>query len=107
MRSSHHRLSRYGPLVVWATLIFIGSSSALSGTNTSVVLRPLLWLFPLVNSAYVVVVRYRAHRPLLKGDRSHLYDALRARYGLTRTLTVCWVVAALGSLFAALLARVI
>ncbi len=51
MQSSHHRLSRYGPLVVWAALIFIGSSSVLSGSNTSVVLRPLLWLFPHASEA--------------------------------------------------------
>ena len=58
MRSSHHRLSRYGPLVVWATLIFIGSSSALSGTNTSVVLRPVLWLFPHASEGTLALIHF-------------------------------------------------
>ena len=40
------RLSRYGPLVVWALLIFIGSGSVLSAEHTSVVLQFVKWLFP-------------------------------------------------------------
>ena len=58
MQSSHHRLSRYGPLVVWAALIFIGSSSALSGTNTSLVLRPVIWLFPHVSEATLAALHF-------------------------------------------------
>ena len=55
---SKNRLSRYGPLVVWAALIFIGSSSALSGTNTSVVLRPVLWLFPHASEATLALIHF-------------------------------------------------
>jgi VanZ family protein len=40
------RLSRYGPLLVWALLIFIGSGSVLSAEHTSVVLRVFKWFFP-------------------------------------------------------------
>src|SRR5436305_11230350 len=58
MESSHHRLSRYGPLVVWATLIFIGSSSVLSASNTSLVLRPLLWLFPHASEATLSLIHF-------------------------------------------------
>src|SRR5713226_2623695 len=58
MRSSHQRLSRYGPLVVWAALIFIGSSSVLSGSNTAVVLRPVLWLFPHASEATLALVHF-------------------------------------------------
>lgn len=47
----HHRLSRYGPLVLWATLIFIGSSSVLSASNTSVFVRSVLWVFPQTSEA--------------------------------------------------------
>ena len=44
---SKNRLWRYGPVVVWAALIFIGSSSILSGSNTSTFLvQPMRWLFP-------------------------------------------------------------
>jgi VanZ family protein len=45
-RFSKSRLSRYGPLVVWAILIFLGSGSVLSSEHTSVVLRVIKWLFP-------------------------------------------------------------
>ncbi len=58
MRSSHHRLSRYGPLVVWAALIFIGSSSVLSASNTSIIVRPLLWLFPHASAATLALIHF-------------------------------------------------
>jgi VanZ family protein len=58
LTSSHHRLSRYGPLVVWAALIFIGSSSVLSGSNTSAVLRPVLWLFPHASEATLALIHF-------------------------------------------------
>ena len=44
--STRSRLVRYGPLVVWAILIFIGSSSALSSSNTSFIVRIVHYLFP-------------------------------------------------------------
>src|SRR5258708_11391439 len=56
--TTHHRLSRYGPLVVWAALIFIGSSSVLSGSNTAVVLRPVLWLFPHASEATLATIHF-------------------------------------------------
>jgi VanZ family protein len=46
------RLSRYGPLIIWAALIFIGSSNLLSSSNTSMFLvRPLHWLLPQAGDA--------------------------------------------------------
>ncbi len=46
-RRPQHRLSRYGPLIIWATLIFIGSGNLLSAPHTTLFLvRPLQWLFP-------------------------------------------------------------
>jgi VanZ family protein len=56
--TTHHRLSRYGPLVVWAALIFIGSSSVLSASHTSVVLRPVLWLFPHASEATLALIHF-------------------------------------------------
>ena len=51
-RQPHQRLSRYGPLIIWAALIFIGSSNLLSASNTSLFLaRPLHWLFPQASDA--------------------------------------------------------
>ena len=44
---SKKRFSRYGPLVLWATLIFVGSSDLLASSHTSAFLiRPLHLLFP-------------------------------------------------------------
>jgi UDP-GlcNAc:undecaprenyl-phosphate GlcNAc-1-phosphate transferase len=57
----------------------------------------LLWAFPFVNAAFVVIARVRARRNVLRGDRSHLYDALNRRLGLARTLVICWTIAGLGA----------
>jgi len=40
------RLMRYGPLVLWALLIFVGSGNVLSAQRTSVLLPFIKWLFP-------------------------------------------------------------
>ena len=59
MGSQHHRFSRYGPLVLWAGLIFIASTSLLSGSNTSTILRPaVLWLFPNTTEATLNLVHF-------------------------------------------------
>jgi VanZ family protein len=53
----HHRLWRYGPLIVWAALIFIGSSSILSGSNTSTFLvQPMRWLFPTASESTLQLI---------------------------------------------------
>src|SRR5229473_6717761 len=55
-RRQHHRLSRYGPLILWALLIFIGSTDLLSASNTGAVLvRPVLWLFPHASERTVAI----------------------------------------------------
>jgi len=43
---NRQRLWRYGPLIVWAALIFIGSSNVLSASNTSTLVRVVRWLIP-------------------------------------------------------------
>jgi len=43
---NRRRLWRYGPLIVWAALIFIGSSNVLSASNTSTLVRVVRWLIP-------------------------------------------------------------
>jgi VanZ family protein len=56
---SRNRLWRYGPLIIWATLIFIGSSDILSGSHTSTFLvRPLHWLFPAASDSTLGVVHF-------------------------------------------------
>src|SRR6266481_6992765 len=53
---SRHRLSRYGPLILWAALIFIGSTDLLSAANTGgVLVRPVLWLFPHASERTVAI----------------------------------------------------
>src|SRR5690349_15351891 len=49
----HGRLFRYGPLVIWALLIFIGSGSVLSAEHTSVVLSFVKWLFPSASPGFL------------------------------------------------------
>ena len=55
---SKNRLWRYGPLVVWAALIFVGSTSLLSGSHTAALVRPVLWLFPHVSEATLALVHF-------------------------------------------------
>jgi VanZ family protein len=51
------RLRRYGPVLIWAILIFIFSSGLLSGSNTSTIVRPLLqWVYPSIGEAGLVFV---------------------------------------------------
>src|SRR5689334_8437615 len=47
------RLSRYGPLVLWAILIFIGSGNVLSAEHTSILLPLVKWLFPSAGPAFL------------------------------------------------------
>jgi VanZ family protein len=50
-------LWRYGPPIVWATLIFIGSSDLLSGSHTGrFLLGPLHWLFPNARDETLAVI---------------------------------------------------
>jgi VanZ family protein len=58
-RRRHHRLARYGPLILWAALIFIGSTDLLSAANTGGVLaRPVLWLFPHLSETKLKIIQF-------------------------------------------------
>jgi len=53
------RLSRYGPLVIWAVLIFIGSSDLLSSSHTSgFIVRPLHLLFPGASEETLAIIHF-------------------------------------------------
>jgi VanZ family protein len=55
----HNRLARYGPLIVWAALIFIGSTDVLSAAHTGgVITRVLLWLFPNLSAGTLNLVHF-------------------------------------------------
>jgi VanZ family protein len=54
---SKKRLSRYGPVVLWAALIFIFSSGLFSGSNTSTIVRPLVqWVYPSISEGGLALV---------------------------------------------------
>ena len=55
---SKHRFWRYGPLIVWAALIFIGSGNVLSAANTSIVVRVAHWLFPQASDATLANIHF-------------------------------------------------
>ena len=52
------RVSRYGPLVAWAVLIFIGSSNLLSAEHTSIVLPIIKWLFPSASPQFLSTTHF-------------------------------------------------
>jgi VanZ family protein len=53
------RLWRYGPPIVWATLIFIGSSDLLSSSHTSsFIIQPLHALFPGASEATLAAIHF-------------------------------------------------
>jgi VanZ family protein len=57
--TSGNRLWRYGPLIVWAALIFIGSSDLLSSSHTSsFIVKPLRLLFPGVSDETLSFIHF-------------------------------------------------
>jgi len=57
--SFRNRLWRYGPLIIWATLIFLGSSDLLAASHTSAFLvRPLHWLFPNASDRTLAIIHF-------------------------------------------------
>jgi len=53
------RLWRYGPPIIWAALIFIGSSDLLSSSHTSsFIVRPLHALFPNASEATLAAIHF-------------------------------------------------
>jgi VanZ family protein len=62
-RRPKHRLSRYGPLILWAAVIFIGSTDLLSAANTGgVLVRPVLWLFPHASERTVAIYQFATRK---------------------------------------------
>lgn len=93
------RLWRYGPLLAWMAVIFLGSTGALSATNSGSVLKSLLlWVFPNVTDAGVAAI----HSVVRKAGHLTEYAILavlagRAFSGSTHEgLRRRWFAAALG-----------
>lgn len=58
LNSFYRRLWRYGPLIIWAALIFLGSTSLLSASNTGALVKPLLWFFPHASPATLAAIHF-------------------------------------------------
>ena len=59
MQSRHQRFWRYAPLIIWASLIFLGSTDLLSSSNTGGdLVRPVLWLFPHASERTVTIYQF-------------------------------------------------
>ena len=99
--TSQNRLWRYSPLVVWAALIFIGSSSILSGSNTSTFLvQPMRWLFPAASDSTLqlahLMIRKAGHLTeyailawlAARAFRTSSNDLLRRRWFLVALILV-------------------
>ena len=87
-RPSHSRLWRYGPLMIWAVLIFIGSSDLLSASHTSAFLiRPLRALFPSAGEATLAAIHF-ALRKLGHFTEYAILAWLAARALRTSSLTL-------------------
>jgi VanZ family protein len=56
--SNRRRLWRYGPVVVWAALIFIGSGNVLSASNTSRLIRVVRWLIPTASDEKLAIFHF-------------------------------------------------
>jgi VanZ family protein len=55
---NRRRLWRYGPLIIWAALIFIGSSNVLSASNTSTLVRVMRWLIPTADDEKLALLHF-------------------------------------------------
>jgi VanZ family protein len=89
MQSQPQRFWRYGPLVIWAALIFIGSTDLLSGANTGgVLVRPVLWLFPHASERTVTIYQF-AMRKTGHLSEYFIFALLAAR--LFRTSSHWWL----------------
>ncbi len=58
-QSALERVWRYGPLILWISLISFESTSEFSAINTSRIVRPLLvWLFPNISEERIGIVHF-------------------------------------------------
>jgi VanZ family protein len=92
------RAWRYAPLVAWACFIFYASTGAMSASNTSRVIEPLLrWLVPDISEARLVAAHF-AVRKLAHFTEYALLALLAARAFISSSksfLSRRWFVAAL------------
>jgi VanZ family protein len=79
------RLWRYGPLLFWLGFIFYASTGAMSASNTSRILGPLLrWLFPNITEPQLLTAHFAA-RKLAHFTEYAVLALLAARAFITST----------------------
>jgi UDP-GlcNAc:undecaprenyl-phosphate GlcNAc-1-phosphate transferase len=80
-----------GSYLVGTTLAVLFASTAEPGAEVSLTAGAALFLaVPVADTTVAIVRRWRAHRPLLAGDRGHVYDQLVDRgWSPSRTLVAC------------------
>ena len=62
-RSAGNRFFRYGPPIIWAALIFIGSSDLLSASHTGAfIVRPLHLLFPQASETTIDAIHFAVRK---------------------------------------------
>jgi VanZ family protein len=92
------RARRYAPLVAWTCFIFYASTGAMSASNTSRVIEPLLrWLVPDISEARLVAAHFLV-RKLAHFTEYALLALLAARAFISSSksfLSRRWLVAAL------------
>jgi VanZ family protein len=97
-RGCPSRLWRYAPLVAWAGCVLFASTGAMSASNTSRVIEPLLkWLFPNITEARLLAAHF-AVRKCAHFAEYAILALLAARAFLPSTKTFLrrhWLVASL------------
>src|SRR5438128_2008353 len=80
VRSAGSRFWRYGPLIVWAILIFVGSGNILSAAHTSILLLAI---------AYALTDEF--HQSFVPSRTASIYDSLIDSVGALIGLTIIWL----------------
>jgi len=88
-------------LLMWVVVLRLSGEGAL----TMYLAAASICSVPLVNVAFVVARRIGEKRPVLGGDRAHLYDVLHRRLGLWSTVILSWTLSAVAGVIATELAR--
>ncbi len=79
-----------GSYLLGTALALVAARAVQNESRAAWLALPLLVGLPLADTAIAVVRRWRAGRPILAGDRSHIYDQLVDRgWSVVRVLVVC------------------
>ena len=101
-RRPQSRFWRYAPLIFWMSTIFFASTDKLSGSNTKLVIEPLLrWLIPHITSEHIELFHFLVRKAAHFGAYAILgllaarafgtstHSLLRRRWFMVSLLLVC------------------